>query len=72
MRRPARRGHNRACVENDLFAVSAVAGLRHHHGNDGIAQLHASGNTRTDFIDDPGHIHPRHIRRRIQFLLFRS
>ena len=69
MRGAGRSRNHRAGIQYDLFAVRAVATLWDHHGHDGVPDLHTGGNSVAYLIDDPGRVHSRHVRRRVDLLL---
>jgi hypothetical protein len=69
MRGAGRRRDHRARVQDNLFAVGAVAPLGDHHGHDCIPNLHTRGDPGTDLVDDPGRVHTRHVGRRVNLLL---
>jgi hypothetical protein len=70
VRGAGRRRNHRARLEDDLFAVGAVAALWHHHGHDRVPNFDTRGDTLADLIDDPGRVHARHVRRWVSLLLF--
>jgi hypothetical protein len=53
-----------------LLAIRAVATSRQYDSHDGVANPESVGNPASHLVDDPSRLHSRHVRRRVNFLMF--